>query len=110
MHEVIFNDKKQNANGIKTMDIAKRIIDLGFHPPTVYFPLIVPGALMIEPTETESFENVDALCDAFLQIAREAAEVGGKEKYFDGSPKTTPITRVDETLAVRNLVLTWKDL
>ncbi len=110
MHEVIFNDKNQNANGIKTMDIAKRIIDLGFHPPTVYFPLIVPGALMIEPTETESIENVDALCEAFLQIAREAAEPGGKEKYFDGCPKTTPVTRVDETLAVRNLVLTWKDL
>jgi glycine dehydrogenase subunit 2 len=110
MHEVIFNDKKQNAAGIKTMDIAKRIIDLGFHPPTVYFPLIVPGALMIEPTETESIENVEALCEAFLQIAKEAAEPGGKAKYFDGSPKTTPITRVDETLAVRNLVLTWKDL
>lgn len=110
MHEVIFNDKKQNAYGIKTMDIAKRIIDLGFHPPTVYFPLIVPGALMIEPTETESIESVEALCAAFLQIAQEAAEPGGKEKYFDGCPKTTPITRVDETLAVRNLVLTWKDL
>lgn len=110
MHEVIFNDKKQNANGIKTMDIAKRLIDLGFHPPTVYFPLIVPGALMIEPTETESFEMVDALCDAFLQIAKEAEEPGAKEKYFDGCPKTTPITKVDETLAVRNLVLTWKDL
>lgn len=110
MHEVIFNDKKQNAQGIKTMDIAKRLIDLGFHPPTVYFPLIVPGALMIEPTETESIETVDALCEAFLQIAREAAEPGGKEKYFDGCPKTTPITKVDETLAVRNLVLTWKDL
>lgn len=110
MHEVIFNDKKQNAFGIKTMDIAKRIIDLGFHPPTVYFPLIVPGALMIEPTETESFENVQALCEAFLQIAKEAEEPDGKAKYFDGCPKTTPVSRVDETLAVRNLVLSWKDL
>lgn len=110
MHEVIFSDKKQNAYGIKTMDIAKRIIDKGFHPPTVYFPLIVPGSLMIEPTETESFENVEALCKAFIEIAEEAQKPGGKETYFDGSPKTTPVTRVDETLAVRNLVLSWKDL
>lgn len=107
MHEVVLTDKKQQANGIKTFDIAKRLIDYGYHPPTVYFPLLVPGAIMIEPTETESLDSVELFCQAMIQIAKEAEEEGAKEKYFQNAPSESPIARVDETLAARQLVLTW---
>ena len=110
MHEVVFSDKRQQKNGVKTLDIAKRLLDMGFHPPTVYFPLIIPGALMIEPTETESLDTVEEFCQAMIHIAGEAAETGGFEKYFAGCPKTLPTARVNETKAVKDLVLSWKDL
>jgi glycine dehydrogenase subunit 2 len=110
MHEVVFSDKIQNKNGIKTLDIAKRLIDLGYHPPTVYFPLIVQGALMIEPTETESLASVEKFCQTMIQIAKEAAEEGAFEKYFANAPRTTCTGRVNETLAAKQLVLSWKDL
>ncbi len=107
MHEAVFSDKKQNPFGVKTLDIAKRLIDLGVHPPTVYFPLIVPGALMIEPTETESFATVDAFCDTMIQVAREAAEPEGFKKYFENAPKESPYGRINETKAAKDLILTW---
>jgi glycine dehydrogenase subunit 2 len=109
MHEVVFNDKIQQKNGVKTLDIAKRLIDEGFHPPTVYFPLIVPGALMIEPTETEDLASVEAFCQAMIKIAGEAAEPGAFEKYFKDCPKTMPFGRVNETQAAKDLILTWMD-
>ncbi|MDZ4278811.1 MAG: aminomethyl-transferring glycine dehydrogenase subunit GcvPB, partial [Dehalococcoidia bacterium] len=74
MHEVVFSGSRQKAKGARTLDIAKRLIDYGFHPPTIYFPLIVDEALMIEPTESESKETLDAFCDAMLAIAREVEE------------------------------------
>lgn len=110
MHEVIFTDKIQNKNGVKTLDIAKRLIDLGYHPPTIYFPLIVQGAMMIEPTETESLASVENFCKTMIQIACEAKEEGAFEKHFANSPRTTAIGRVNETLAAKQLVLSWKDL
>ena len=110
MHEVVFTDKRQLKNGVKTLDIAKRLIDLGFHPMTVYFPLIVPGAMMIEPTETESLSTVESFCQAMIQIAKEAEEPGGYEKYFANSPKTVPFGRVNETKGAKDLILTWAQL
>ena len=71
---MIFSDQNLEATGVKTLDVAKRLMDYGFHPPTIYFPLIVKGALMIEPTETESREELDAFIDAMIRIAREAEE------------------------------------
>jgi glycine dehydrogenase subunit 2 len=108
MHEVVFNDQRQNKNGVKTLDIAKRLIDLGTHPPTVYFPLIVPGALMVEPTETESLQSVDGFIAAMKQIAREASEPGAFDKYFANAPKEMPFGRINETKAAKDLKLTWK--
>jgi len=110
MHEVVFSDKIQNKNGVKTLDIAKRLIDEGFHPPTVYFPLIVPGAIMIEPTETESLETVEAFCQSMIKIAEEAKEPGALEKHFAGRPRNMAYGKIDETKAAKDLVLTWKDL
>ncbi len=74
LHEVVFDDSLQAAGGVKNIDIAKRLLDYGFHPPTIYFPLIVHGALMIEPTESESVDELDAFVDAMKAIAREAKE------------------------------------
>jgi glycine dehydrogenase subunit 2 len=93
------------AAGIHTMDIAKRLIDYGFHPPTVYFPLIVHEALMIEPTETESKETLDAFVDALLQIAQEARE---NPDVLHTAPHTTPVTRLDEVSAARKPVLCYR--
>ncbi len=107
MHEVVFSDKRQQKNGVKTLDIAKRLLDFGFHPPTVYFPLIVPGAIMIEPTETESLDTVEEFCKVMEQIAKETTEEGSHAKYFVGSPKTLPFSKIDETKAARDLKLTW---
>jgi glycine dehydrogenase subunit 2 len=105
LHEVVFNDKKQNAHGVHTLDIAKRLMDYGFHPPTIYFPLIVAGALMIEPTETEPKEELDAFCEAMLAIARESEE---RPELVTSAPHTTPVRRLDEARAARQPVLRWK--
>lgn len=110
MHEVVLTDKNQKEYGVKTIDIAKRLIDLGIHPPTIYFPLIVDGALMIEPTETESLEEVENFCQKMIQISEEAASEKGFERFFEGAPKTTPTTRVNETKAARDLVLSWNEI
>ncbi|UCB45515.1 MAG: aminomethyl-transferring glycine dehydrogenase subunit GcvPB [Spirochaetota bacterium] len=104
MHECVFTDKKQKQHGVSTLDIAKRLIDHGFHPPTVYFPLVVDGALMIEPTETESKESIDRFINAMINIAKEAKE---NPEELKRSPQKSKITRVDEVTAARNPILKW---
>jgi glycine dehydrogenase subunit 2 len=98
MHECVVTDRLQHAHGVSTADIAKRLIDYGFHPPTIYFPLVVPGALMIEPTETESLESLDGLADALIAIAGEAA--ADPQKVVQ-APHKTIVRRVDEVRAAR---------
>ena len=106
MHECVFSGSKQVAeNGVHTSDIAKRLIDFGYHPPTIYFPLIVPEAIMIEPTETESKETLDAFCDAMIAIAQEAKENPQRVK---DAPLSTPVSRLDEVLAARKPDVCWK--
>ncbi|HWR34543.1 MAG TPA: aminomethyl-transferring glycine dehydrogenase subunit GcvPB [Clostridia bacterium] len=105
MHEVVFSDRLQTGKGIKTGDIAKRLIDYGFHPYTVSFPLIVHGALMIEPTESESLEEMNQFIDAMKQIAREAEE---NPDVILTAPHTTRISRLDEVSAARKPILRWK--
>ena len=104
LHEVVFSDRKQAAHGVTTLDIAKRLMDYGFHPPTIYFPLIVHGALMIEPTETEAKEDLDALIAALKAIAKEAAE---DPELVKSAPHTTPVGRCDEARAARQPILRW---
>jgi len=99
MHEFVLSGDRQKENGVRTLDMAKRLLDEGFHAPTVYFPLIVHEALMIEPTETESRETLDAFADAMLTIAGEATRDPQKIK---SAPRTTPVSRLDEALAARN--------
>jgi len=101
----VFSDKKQNAHDVHTLDIAKRLMDYGFHPPTIYFPLIVAGALMIEPTESEPKEELDAFCDAMVNIARQAEE---RPELVKSAPHTTPVRRLDEARAARQPILKWK--
>jgi len=105
MHEAVFSDKLQAQKGVKTGDIAKRLIDYGFHPYTVSFPLVVPGALMIEPTESESLEEMDLFIDAMQAIAREAQE---DPDIVKNAPHTTRISRLDETGAARKPILRWR--
>ena len=100
MHEFVLSGDWQKEKGVKTLDIAKRLLDYGFHAPTVYFPLIVHEALMIEPTETESKETLDAFADAMIAIAKEAEE---NPELVHSAPTTTPVRRMDEGLAARNL-------
>ncbi len=105
MHEVVFSGSRQKAKGVRTLDIAKRLIDYGFHPPTIYFPLIVDEALMIEPTESESKETLDAFCEAMLAIAREAEE---SPEVVRAAPTNAPLRRLDEATAARKPVLRWR--
>jgi glycine dehydrogenase subunit 2 len=105
MHEVVFSDAIQKRQGVNTMDIAKRLIDYGFHPYTTAFPLIVPGALMIEPTESESKEECDFFVEAMKAIAEEAANT---PEIVKTAPHTTRIRRLDEVAAARKPVLRWK--
>jgi glycine dehydrogenase subunit 2 len=105
MHEVIFSDKFQLKQDVRTLDIAKRLMDYGFHPPTIYFPLIVPGALMIEPTETESLETLDSFIEAMKKIDKEAKT---EPQLVKSAPHTTKISRLDEAEAARRPVLRWK--
>ncbi len=105
MHEVVFSDKKQAEGGVSNMDIAKRLMDYGFHPPTISFPLIVHGAMMIEPTETEGKPVLDAFVEAMRQIAKECEQ---SPDLVRTAPHTTPVKRVDEVGAARNLVLRWR--
>ena len=105
MHEVVFSDDRQSKLGVRTGDIAKRLIDYGFHPYTVSFPLIVHGALMIEPTETESKRELDLFADAMTSIAR---EVETDPEMVRTAPHSTRTSRVDEVTAARRPILRWK--
>ena len=105
MHECIFTDRVQQRYGVSTLDIAKRLLDYGYHPPTIYFPLVVSGALMIEPTETESVETLDAFVDAMIAIADEAKS---DPELVKTAPHTTPVKRLDEARAARKPVLRWQ--
>jgi glycine dehydrogenase subunit 2 len=105
LHEVVFSDKRQAAHGVHTGDLAKRLIDYGFHPYTVSFPMIVHGALMIEPTETESKLELDQFIEAMISIAGEAAS---DPQLVRNAPYGTRTSRVDEVTAARKPVLRWK--
>ncbi|MFY9530173.1 MAG: aminomethyl-transferring glycine dehydrogenase subunit GcvPB [Candidatus Acidiferrales bacterium] len=105
MHEVVFSDAKQKKHGVNTMDIAKRLIDYGFHPYTTAFPLIVAGALMIEPTESESKEECDLFVDAMRSIAEEAET---NPEIVKTAPHSTRVGRLDEVKAARRPILHWK--
>ena len=104
MHEFVSSAKHLKKTGVRTTDIAKRLIDLGYHPPTVYFPLVVEEALMVEPTETESKETIDGLADALRQIVREATD---DPDLVRAAPVTTPVRRPDEARAARDLRIRW---
>jgi len=104
MHEVVFDDSLQVRHEVHNTDIAKRLLDYGFHPPTVSFPLIVHGALMIEPGESVAPEEVEAFCDAMLAIA---AECEAEPEFVRSAPHDTPVRRVDEVRAARNLKVRW---
>jgi len=103
-HEFVLSGRLPDAPQVRTIDIAKRLIDYGFHPPTIYFPLIVPEALMIEPTETESKETLDAFIEALFQIAKEAKE---NPELLHQAPHTSPVRRLDEVRAARQPKLRW---
>jgi len=105
LHEVILDDSRQKGTGITTLDIAKRLMDYGFHPPTIYFPLVVPGAIMVEPTETEPLEELDRFVDAMKSIDREARE---NPELVHTAPHATPVRRLDEAGAARRPVLRYK--
>jgi glycine dehydrogenase subunit 2 len=104
MHECVLSARRQKKRGVTAMDIAKRLLDLGFYAPTTYFPLIVEEALMIEPTETEAREDLDRFAEAMIAIAEEAAT---DPEALHHAPTTAPIGRLDETEAARRPVLRW---
>ena len=102
MHEFVLSGRMPDAPEVHTMDIAKRLMDFGFHPPTVYFPLVVPEAIMIEPTETESKQTLDAFAEAMIQIAQEAR---AQPELLRSAPHSTPVARLDEVQAARQPIL-----
>ena len=105
MHEFVLSARNiKRDHGATALDVAKRLMDYDFHPPTVYFPLIVPEALMIEPTETESKETLDAFCDAMLAIAKEAAE---NPELLKEAPHSRPVRRLDEVRAAKHPVVKY---
>ncbi len=106
LHEVVFSDKTQNNFGVTALDIAKRLIDYGIHPPTMYFPLVVKGSLMIEPTETESFFDLERMIEAFITVAKEAE---ANPDLLKSAPHLTRLSRLDEAKAARNPILTYQD-
>jgi glycine dehydrogenase subunit 2 len=103
MHECVFNDKFQQVHKVTTLDIAKRLMEYGYHPPTIYFPLVVQGAIMIEPTETECKEDIDGFIEAMKSIAEEAQQ---NPELLHAAPAITKVARLDETGAARNPCLT----
>src|SRR3712207_51638 len=105
MHEVLFTDKRQTRKGVHTLDIAKRLIDYGFHPMTIYFPLSGQGAMLIEPTESVGRQEIQQFVEAMREIAREAQE---EPETVLGAPHTTRIGRLDEAAAARKPALRWK--
>ncbi|MBL8644549.1 MAG: aminomethyl-transferring glycine dehydrogenase subunit GcvPB [Rhodospirillaceae bacterium] len=107
MHEVVFDDEWLKGTGVSTLDIAKALIDEGFHPMTMYFPLVVHGALLMEPTETESKATLDQFIASLLALARKAKQ-GDQAEWFKGAPYLAPRRRLDETRAARKPILRWK--
>lgn len=105
MHEAVLTAKNQKPFGIRALDIAKRLLDYGYHPPTIYFPLIVDEAMMIEPTETESKETLDGFVETMLAIAVEAAT---DPEQIRSAPHHTVVGRLDEAAAARKPVTRWK--
>lgn len=105
MHEFVLAGLKNSESGITTLDVAKRLLDYGFHPPTVYFPLIVNEAIMIEPTETESKETLDSFAEAMINIAKEA---DSNPEILKSAPHNTPVRRLDEVKAAKDLILKFK--
>jgi len=105
MHESVLSGSRYAKDGIKTLDIVKRLLDYGFYAPTIYFPLIVPEAMMIEPTETESKKSMDDFVSALKTIAQEMKD---NPQTLKEAPFTTPVRRLDEVLAARNPILKWK--
>jgi glycine dehydrogenase subunit 2 len=105
LHEVVFTDRRQQRFGVRNGDIAKRLLDYGFYPPTMSFPLIAPGAIMVEPTETEGREELDLFIEAMRAIASEAAEA---PELVKSAPHRTRVGRLDETAAARKPVLRWR--
>ncbi|MDF2558500.1 MAG: gcvPB [Bacillales bacterium] len=103
-HEFVLSGRRQKKLGVRTLDIAKRLLDFGYHPPTIYFPLIVEEGIMVEPTETESKETLDGFCDIMIQIANEAIQ---NPEIVQNAPHTTVVKRLDETLAARKPVLRY---
>lgn len=108
MHECLLTDKIQKAKNISTLDIAKALVEYGFHPMTVFFPLVVSGAMLIEPTETETKESVDQFINTMIYIAREVEK--GEGEKFHSFPVSTPRRRLDEVKAAKNPVLTWMEM
>jgi glycine dehydrogenase subunit 2 len=106
MHEVLFDDAWLDGTGLTTLDVAKALIDEGFHPMTVYFPLVVKGAMLVEPTETESKAELDRLVAALRAVAE--AALHGDPQRLKGAPYHAPLRRLDETLAARSPRLVWK--
>ena len=106
MHEAVFDDRFLKGTGVTTLDIAKALIDEGVHPPTMYFPLVVHGALLMEPTETESKQTLDKFIESMLHLARKA-KAGGAEAEFKAAPMYAPRRRLDETKAARKPILRW---
>jgi glycine dehydrogenase subunit 2 len=105
MHEFVLSDRRlKKETGVQTMDVAKRLLDLGFHPPTIYFPLVVPGAFMVEPTETETPETLEAFAAAVTRIVEEA---GRDADAVRRAPHATRHSRLDDTLAARKPILRW---
>ena len=106
MHEFVMTlERLKNETGVSAIDVAKGLLDWGMHPPTMYFPLIVPEALMVEPTETESKESIDAAAEVFIKLARLAKE---DPDTLHTAPHSTPIGRLDEVGAARNPRLRWQ--
>jgi glycine dehydrogenase subunit 2 len=106
-HEFLFDGLKDKQTGVTTMDVAKRLLDYGYHAPTIYFPLLFHESLMIEPTESESLDTIDGFIETMRLIAEEAAR---DPELVKGAPHSTPIGRVDDVLAAKNPVLTFKKL
>ena len=106
MHEALFDDSWLEGTGVTTLDFAKAMIDEGFHPMTMYFPLVVHGAMLVEPTETESKAELDRFCEALRALA--AAAKAGEVERFKGAPYLAPLRRLDETLAARRPRLAWR--
>lgn len=103
-HEFVLSGLLEDENHVSTLDVAKRLLDYGYHPPTIYFPLIVSNAIMIEPTETESLETLDSFVDAMIKIAKEARE---NPEMVKSAPHDTIVRRIDEAKAARSLILKW---